>query len=507
MRSDDDVRLASLKLAKGLLLLLLITEAGEHIYRDGESSEAAFKCSEMLKRKDCGGHENRNLLSVLYRLERGTDGNLGLAVAHVTAHDSVHGIGRFHILGYFIYGRHLAVGLLVFKGVGKLTAHIVVRLKHGQMLQPHAGRGNDPRQDIVVSARKFDQLVSNAHDQRQQKQLDRHAQDGGNRPAADLGGDQHRNKNTDDDDNNEEGRAAAAKAAEQIGIPFIYKNVNELFENTVIDNFCSEYMAGRTPNPCVYCNPNVKFKVLIDEADRIGAFYIATGHYARVVTLSNGRYALQKSATSAKDQTYALYNLTQYQLSHTLMPVGEYTKEEIRKIAEKINIRTANKPDSQEICFIPDKDYAGFIEREVAERVPPEGNFVTADGKVIGRHKGITHYTIGQRKGLNLAMGHPVFVTEIRPDTNEVVIGENEDVFGTVLKANHLNFMAIEEIQGEMEVTAKIRYSHAGAPCIVKRVEEDLVECHFKEPVRAITPGQAVVFYQGDIVVGGGTIL
>ena len=189
------------------------------------------------------------------------------------------------------------------------------------------------------------------------------------------------------------------------------------------------------------------------------------------------------------------------------MPVGAYSKDQIRAIADQINLNVAHKPDSQEICFIPDHDYAGFIEENAGERAP-EGNFVDLDGQVIGRHKGITHYTVGQRKGLNLSLGYPVFVVEIRPETNEVVIGTGEDVYSDTLRAGHLNWMAVDGLHGEeMEVMAKIRYSHKGAPCTIKEVEDGVVECRFEEPQRAITPGQAVVFYQGEYVVGGGTIL
>ena len=237
----------------------------------------------------------------------------------------------------------------------------------------------------------------------------------------------------------------------------------------------------------------------------LGCDYIATGHYARVCRLDNGRFALQKSAAVRKDQTYALYNLTQEQLSRTLMPVGEYDKEQIRKMAEKIGLPVAGKPDSQEICFIPDNDYASYIEKETGQTFL-EGNFVDAGGRVLGKHKGIIHYTVGQRKGLGLSLGAPAFVTELRPETNEVVIGTNEDTFHDRLLADRVNWMSIPELQGERRVTAKIRYSHQGAPCIICMTGEDEVECRFDEPVRAITPGQAVVFYDGDIVVGGGTI-
>ncbi len=188
------------------------------------------------------------------------------------------------------------------------------------------------------------------------------------------------------------------------------------------------------------------------------------------------------------------------------MPVGDYTKDEIRKIASEIGIQVANKPDSMEICFVPDNDYAGFIQRET-DYIPKEGNFVDIHGNVIGKHKGIIHYTVGQRKGLGLAMGHPVFVTEIRPDTNEVVIGENADVFASKLYANKLNFMAAEAFTGDVRAKAKIRYSHAGADCTVRMINEDTLECVFDEPQRAVTPGQALVLYDGEYVLGGGTII
>ena len=270
--------------------------------------------------------------------------------------------------------------------------------------------------------------------------------------------------------------------------------------------FMDEYLKGHTPNPCIACNRYVKWESLLKRSMDIGADYIATGHYARIEKLPNGRYALRKSATSAKDQTYALYNLTQEQLSKTLMPVGEYAKDQIRTFAEELGLPVAHKPDSQEICFVPDGDYAKFIEENSGKKIP-EGNFVWTDGTVIGKHKGITHYTIGQRKGLGLAMGRPVVVTEIRPETGEVVIGEADAVFRTTLRADRLNWMSVPDIEGEARFLAKIRYNHSGSMCTVRKIEEDLVECTFDEPVRAVTPGQAVVFYDGDYVAGGGTIL
>jgi tRNA-specific 2-thiouridylase len=198
--------------------------------------------------------------------------------------------------------------------------------------------------------------------------------------------------------------------------------------------------------------------------------------------------------------------LTQEQLKRTLMPVGQYSKDEIRKIAEKIGLLVANKPDSQDICFVPDGDYAAYIEENAGVKIP-EGNFVTLDGKVLGKHKGIIHYTVGQRKGLGLSLGYPAFVLEIRPETNEVVIGTNEDSMTTTLKANRVNFMSVEDLPEPKRVFAKIRYNHKGAWCTVEKTGEDEITCTFEEPQRAVTPGQAVVLYDGEYVLGGGTII
>ena len=240
----------------------------------------------------------------------------------------------------------------------------------------------------------------------------------------------------------------------------------------------------------------------------IGADYIATGHYARVEELPNGRYSIAYVLQRMqKDQTYALYNLTQDQLKRTL-DAGRriYKGRRSVQIADHISLRVANKPDSQDICFVPDGDYASFIEETRGEPFP-EGNFVTADGTVLGRHRGIIHYTVGQRKGLGLAMGYPVFVLEIRPETNEVVIGSNEDALSLRVRANKLNFMAVEDIREPVRVWAKIRYNHKGDWCTVEKTGEDEVLCTFDKPQRAVTPGQALVFYDGEYVLGGGTII
>ena len=299
----------------------------------------------------------------------------------------------------------------------------------------------------------------------------------------------------------------ARAVAQKLEIPYYVMNFKKEFKENVIDYFVEAYLRGQTPNPCIACNRYVKWESLLQRSMEIGADYIATGHYARIEKLPNGRYAITNSVTAAKDQTYALYNLTQHQLAHTLMPIGEYTKKEIREIAQRENLPVAHKPDSQEICFIPDNDYAAFIDKEAPGRVPERGKFVTKDGTVLGEHQGITHYTIGQRKGLNLAMGHPVFVTKICPESNEVVIGEAEDVFGTTLLCDKLNWMGIEELTKPREVLAKIRYAHAGEKCVIEKAGEDCVKCSFHRPVRAITPGQAVVFYEDGHVLGGGTIV
>ena len=299
----------------------------------------------------------------------------------------------------------------------------------------------------------------------------------------------------------------ARRVAWILGIPYYVMNFRREFKESVMDYFVDEYLRGRTPNPCIACNRFVKWEALLARSMQIGADFIATGHYARIERLPNGRYAIRNSVTAEKDQTYALYNLTQEQLSRTLMPVGDYTKKEYRLIAEEKGLCVAHKKDSMEICFIPDQDYAGFIERTAGE-APAEGNFVDRSGRILGRHRGITHYTVGQRKGLNLSLGHPVFVTALRPETNEVVIGTGMEVFSDCLVCSDVNWMSIDGLHGqERQVTAKIRYSHPGAPCLIRELQDGRVECRFEEPQRAITPGQAVVFYENDHVVGGGTIL
>ncbi len=298
----------------------------------------------------------------------------------------------------------------------------------------------------------------------------------------------------------------ARRVADVIGIPYYVMNFKSDFQQNVIDYFVKEYERGYTPNPCIACNRYVKWEALLQRAREIGADYLATGHYARIIKLPNGRYCIQNSVTAAKDQTYALYNLTQDQLAHTLMPVGNYEKPEIRAIAEMAGLPVAHKSDSQDICFVPDHDYAGFIERETGREYKP-GNFVDTEGNVLGQHKGIINYTIGQRKGLGITAATPLFVKELKMDTNEVVICQNQDLFTDTCYVENVNYMAEAEIKPGKRAIGKIRYSHAGAPCTLEPAENGQLKCTFDQPQRAMTPGQAAVFYEDDHVLCGGTII
>ena len=297
----------------------------------------------------------------------------------------------------------------------------------------------------------------------------------------------------------------AREICKQLGIPHHIMYFKNEFEECVVDHFIDEYLHGRTPNPCVMCNRKIKWEALMEKAKEFGAEYVATGHYARVVKLPNGRYTVYASESKAKDQTYVLCQLTQEQLAHTLMPIGDYEKPRIREIAASLGLEVANKKDSQDVCFIDD-DYHSFLKERLGDNLPPEGNFVLKDGTVVGRHKGITNYTIGQRKGLNIALGKPVFVNKIDVEKNEVVLGDNEDVFSNTLVANQWNMISEETLDEEKIYSGKIRYSHKGTKCKVKKISDTEYQVNFLEPVRAVTPGQTVVLYDGDYVAAGATI-
>ena len=297
----------------------------------------------------------------------------------------------------------------------------------------------------------------------------------------------------------------ARRVAQILDIPYYVMNFKADFQKAVIDYFVDEYENGRTPNPCIACNRYVKWESLLQRSLEIGADYIATGHYARITKLPNGRYSIRNSVTAAKDQTYALYNLTQQQLAHTLMPVGDYEKPQIRKIAEDIGLPVATKRDSQDICFVPDHDYAGFIARETGRESLP-GNFVDEEGNIMGRHKGLIHYTIGQRKGLGIPSATPIFVKELRPENNEVVLCKSESLFRRECAVANVNYMAEESLAEPVHAIGKVRYSHAGAPCMIYPQADRTLRIVFDEPQRAMTPGQAAVFYRDDYVLCGGTI-
>ena len=297
----------------------------------------------------------------------------------------------------------------------------------------------------------------------------------------------------------------ARRVAAALDIPYYVMNFKKEFKENVIDYFIDDYLHGRTPNPCIACNRYVKWESLLKRSLDIGAEYIATGHYARVEKLSNGRYAIRNSATAAKDQTYALYNLTQDQLSKTLMPVGEYTKDQIRAMADEIGLLVAHKPDSQDICFVTSGSYTDFI-RQYTGKEYPEGDFVDRKGNVLGRHKGIINYTIGQRKGLGLALAKPMYVYGIDKEKNQVILTDEADLFSSELIADDLNLISVPKIEGKMRVKAKVRYRHTEQPATVEQLDEKRIHVIFDEPQRAITKGQAVVLYDGDVVVGGATI-
>ncbi|EPY2280929.1 tRNA 2-thiouridine(34) synthase MnmA [Clostridium sporogenes] len=298
--------------------------------------------------------------------------------------------------------------------------------------------------------------------------------------------------------------ADARRVANKIGIPFYVMNFKDAFKRNVIDYFVDEYMEGRTPNPCIACNKFIKFSSFLDKAMAMGIDYVATGHYA-IIEKQKDRYIIRKSEDDKKDQTYALYNLTQFQLERTLMPCGQYKKSQIREIAKDIGLRVHNKKDSEEICFIPDNDHGRYIKNRFPNKVR-EGNFVDKQGNVLGKHKGIVYYTIGQRKGLGIAFGKPMYVVDINPFKNEVVLGSLEDLLNTELVAKDINYIPFDTLKEPMEVEAKIRYSQIPSKAIITPIDDGRVKVNFHEKQRAITKGQSVVFYKDDLLIGGGII-
>lgn len=297
----------------------------------------------------------------------------------------------------------------------------------------------------------------------------------------------------------------ARTVCEKLGIKHITADLKDDFNRFVISDFINQYKIGLTPNPCLVCNKYIKFGKMLDMALQMGMDKIATGHYARI-TEENGRFLLLRAADKSKDQTYVLYSLTQHQLSHLELPLGGLTKPEIRHKADSAGLISADRPDSQDICFVPDGDYAAFIERNDGF-VSKKGNYANLQGDILGEHQGVIHYTIGQRKGLGIALGKPQFVIDKFADRNIVILGDEEHLFKRNVVVKDLNFIPFDTLNGEMRVTAKLRYRHIEQPALIRPIDGGLVEIEFDEPQRAPTPGQAAVFYDGDIVLGGGIIV
>ncbi len=306
----------------------------------------------------------------------------------------------------------------------------------------------------------------------------------------------------------------ARRVAERLGIPHYTLNFREVFAGAVIADFAAEYCRGRTPNPCIRCNERVKFGALLQRARELEASHLATGHYARLAQ-EEGRHRLYRAADRNKDQTYMLYSLSQDQLAATLLPLGDYTKARVRRMARQAGLPVAERPESQEICFVTQGDYREFLGTYYPEVARP-GSIVDTQGNVIGEHRGIAFYTIGQRRGLGIAgrrpaagsalAGRAVYVVGIRPESNTVVVGPEEALWSDALVAEHLNLVGLAELPADLPVTAKVRYRSPEAEAILHPLEHGAVEVRFRQPQRAITPGQAAVFYQGEMLVGGATI-
>ena len=301
----------------------------------------------------------------------------------------------------------------------------------------------------------------------------------------------------------------ARRVCQILDIPFYAMDFRDEFQEKVIQNFAREYAQGRTPNPCVQCNDKIKFSLLLNRARQLGAYYLATGHYAQRSRDRNGKYHLLRSRDRDKDQTYFLFGLGQEQLEHTLFPIGKYTKEEVRDFARLAGLKTADKPESQDICFVKNNDYAGFLESH------PEGNllkkadpglYVDQEGNELGEHRGIHAYTVGQRKGLGIATGERMYVTEIRPETNQVVLGSKENLLMNGLLANEIRWINRDNVFSGIEVEIRLRHRHRGVPAVLSLLDDAKVRADFQTPEGAVTPGQVAVFYHGEEVLGGGWI-
>lgn len=302
----------------------------------------------------------------------------------------------------------------------------------------------------------------------------------------------------------------ARAVAEKFGVQHHVFEMKELFKRHVTDDFVNTYLSGGTPNPCIQCNKYIKFGALLDEAVRLGCEYFATGHYARVeFDEKRGRYLLKKALCGGeinpKDQSYVLYNLTQEQLKRIILPLGNMDKAQVRELAESAGLVNSKKSDSQDICFVPDGDYAGFI-RRCTGCEPETGDFIDENGCVLGQHKGLINYTIGQRKGLGISFGKPMFVVGKNAESNTVVLGESEALMKRSLTARAVNFIAFDELTAPLPCKAKTRYSQVDQPCVITPLPDGRVSVVFTEPQRAITAGQSVVFYEEDTVLGGGII-
>ena len=298
----------------------------------------------------------------------------------------------------------------------------------------------------------------------------------------------------------------ARNSAFKLGIKYYPWNVTDDFREYVTEPFVKEYLQGRTPNPCVECNPKVKWAGLLHIADTLGAEFVATGHYASIVKLENGRFSVKKGFDEKKDQSYMLYRLTQEQLYRTLLPLGDMKKTDVKETAQKLNLVSENQKESQEICFVTEGSYADYLEKEAGKL--PIGNFIDESGNILGKHNGIARYTVGQRKGLGVAMGHPVYVRAILPETNEVILSEDDALYVDEIYCKRLNAMGVSDFKTSLShISVKIRYHHSGTYADMSYADDDTLRISFEEPVRAPTPGQSAVFYDEDgYVLGGGII-